>query len=187
MSAVIRTSVIQDSVIRDSVIRESLGASRSERATALDLLREYAADPTLADRLDLHDHDAVGTDAANTERQLVNLHPDGNADLWLISWPADSRTGWHDHGTAAGAFLVLEGTLTECSWDGAVHARTLRKGQGRSFGAGHIHDVVNTSGVRALSLHAYAPRLTTMTRYRLERGRRVTQAGRPAPASARSS
>jgi quercetin dioxygenase-like cupin family protein len=148
-----------------AVIRETLGATESKRASALDLLRQYAADPTLIDRLD-----PSHTDPATTERQWVNLRPDGNADLWLISWPADSRTGWHDHGTASGAFLVLEGTLTECSWDGAVHARTLRKGQGRSFGAGHIHDVVNTSGVPALSMHAYTPRLTTMTRYRLERG-----------------
>jgi len=155
------------------------------RTSALDLLRQYAADPTLRDRLDPCDSDPLNpdpastdpastdpasTDPASTERQWVNLRPGGNADLWLISWPADSRTGWHDHGTASGAFLVLDGTLTECSWDGAVHARTLRKGQGRSFGTSHIHDVVNTSGVPALSLHAYTPRLTTMTRYRLDRG-----------------
>jgi len=163
MSAVICTAATRPSDIRATDPREPLAAGESRRASALDLLREYAADPALVDRLGLDDTD-------QTERTWVNLRPGGNADLWLISWPADSRTGWHDHGTASGAFLVLEGTLTECSWDGAVHARTMRKGQGRSFGTGHIHDVVNTSGVPALSLHAYTPRLTTMTRYRLDRG-----------------
>jgi predicted metal-dependent enzyme (double-stranded beta helix superfamily) len=44
--------------------------------------------------------------------------------------------------------------------------RDLGKGDVRSFGAGHVHDVRNVSSERALSLHAYAPRLETMTRYR---------------------
>jgi len=46
--------------------------------------------------------------------------------------------------------------------------------RGRSFSSGHVHDVRNESDRPALSLHAYSPRLTTMTRYVLENGRLVT-------------
>jgi predicted metal-dependent enzyme (double-stranded beta helix superfamily) len=138
--------------------------------TVLEALRAHQPDPSLLERFD--------PDAQ--ERQRINLSatldPGLDLDLWLISWPPDTRTGWHDHGLASGAFTVLLGALTECSWDGVVHARTLTQGGGRAFGPSHIHDVVNTSGEHAVSLHAYAPKLTTMTRYHLD-GRRLEVTG----------
>lgn len=93
------------------------------------------------------------------------------AELWLITWPVGSSTGWHDHGSASGAFAVLRGTLTEYTWTGVATARTLARGQLRQFDGSHVHDVVNHGSGTAVSLHAYAPSLAAMTRYELVRGR----------------
>jgi Cysteine dioxygenase type I len=131
--------------------------------TVLDVLRDVSAAPDFAARVGSFDPEAL-------ERQWIDLPGPAGVDLWLIFWPADSRTGWHDHGTASGAFKVVSGSLTECTYDGVVHARTLPSDAGRGFGASHIHDVVNTSGEPAVSLHAYTPSLSTMTRYHLHRG-----------------
>ena len=35
------------------------------------------------------------------------------AQVWLLSWLPDQGTPLHDHGTSAGAFAVVRGTLTE--------------------------------------------------------------------------
>jgi hypothetical protein len=36
-----------------------------------------------------------------------------------------------------------------------------------SFGGHHVHDIVNGGAVPAISVHVYAPRLTSMTYYQL--------------------
>ena len=67
--------------------------------------------------------------------------------------------------------MVLEGQLTEYVWTGVATATTLQSPGVREFDGSHIHDVIN-HGVRpAVSLHAYAPGLSAMTRYELVRGR----------------
>jgi quercetin dioxygenase-like cupin family protein len=121
----------------------------------LDTLTHHAADPAL--RRLLLPHPA--------ERTWRRLLVSADVELWLISWPAGARTDWHDHGSARGAFTVLEGRLVEHSWDGALRLRDLTVGGTREFGASHVHDVRNDSTEPALSLHAYAPRLEVMTRY----------------------
>ena len=93
-----------------------------------------------------------------------------DADIWLITWPLGSSTGWHDHGSASGAFVVLPGSLTEYVWTGVATATTL-SGSVREFDGSHIHDVVNHGSQVAVSVHAYAPSLAAMTRYELVRGR----------------
>lgn len=126
----------------------------------LDLLRTYAEDPDLLDLLPPSDD----------ERTWTRVHADDDVELWLISWPPGATTGWHDHGTATGALTVLQGTLVEHTVGGLPEQLTLRPGVARSFGAGHIHDVRNEGDETALSLHAYSPRLETMTRYSLRDG-----------------
>jgi hypothetical protein len=126
----------------------------------LEILREYSLDDGLAGRLD----------PSLPDRQWLRLEATDDFELWLISWPAGAGTGWHDHGAASGAFTTLRGTLTEYTWDGVMHARTVRQGAGRAFGSSHIHDVTNASDAPTLSLHAYTPRLVTMTKYELVRG-----------------
>ena len=97
-------------------------------------------------------------------------------EAWLLTWLPGQSTALHDHGGSDGALLILAGELDE-----SVPVRRLSKlgeparlglsthryrtGEVRSFGAEHLHDVANRTGARAVSLHVYAPRLTTMTRY----------------------
>lgn len=121
----------------------------------LELLRDHATDPDLLELLD----------PDQPERSWIRLLTTDDVQLWLISWPPGSRTDWHDHGTASGAFTVLRGSLVEHSWDGALRLLDLGPGDARAFAAGHAHDVRNNSSEPALSLHAYSPRLDTMTRY----------------------
>ncbi len=43
-----------------------------------------------------------------------SLHADlAGAQVWLLSWLPEQGTPLHDHGTSAGAFTVVRGTLTE--------------------------------------------------------------------------
>jgi hypothetical protein len=95
-------------------------------------------------------------------------------ELWLISWLPGQSTGFHDHGGSAGAFGVVWGALDECVVPGAgarAPVNQLRAGQVRAFGPRHVHDVRNSDTASvAVSVHAYSPPLSTMTRYDLTPG-----------------
>jgi quercetin dioxygenase-like cupin family protein len=140
----------------------------SSRSTSFD------ARDALAEHL-LTDDPLAAVDLTVPERTWVRLGARTDVgpavELWLITWPVGSSTGWHDHGSASGAFTVLRGTLTEYAWTGVATARTLAAGQLRQFDGHHVHDVVNHGSGTAVSLHAYAPSLAAMTRYELVRGR----------------
>jgi hypothetical protein len=45
-------------------------------------------------------------------------------DLWVISWMSGQSTGFHDHGTSSGAFVVTTGSLNELRPDGSIHVAT---------------------------------------------------------------
>ena len=122
----------------------------------LEVVRDHAADPDLLDLLT----------PLPDERSWLRLLATEDYELWLISWPAGASTDWHDHGPSAGAFTVLRGSLTEHTFDGGLQLVDLATGDGRAFGAGYAHNVSNTGDAAALSLHAYSPRLSTMTRFR---------------------
>ena len=93
--------------------------------------------------------------------QLAETH---HLQLWVIEWPAGAGTGFHDHGGSRGAFTVVRGWLTERQVvDGDLHTRVLPQGEGRTFGASHLHDVRNDTEEIALSVHAYSPRLDQVT------------------------
>ena len=126
----------------------------------LDLLHEQALNPHLHELLD----------PTATERQWLEIPTSEDLQLWLISWPPGAETGWHDHGEATGAFTVLSGRLVERSWNSGVRLEWLWPGDARAFLDSHIHNVSNDGREAALSLHVYAPRLTTMTRYDLVDG-----------------
>ena len=103
------------------------------------------------------------------QRQYELLELTDHYELWLIHWPTDRGLVLHDHGGSTGAFQVVSGALEETS--------TTRRGQlfrqnrlgrweGIAFGPEYIHSVVNTESAPATSVHAYSPRLTSMTFYR---------------------
>jgi hypothetical protein len=90
-------------------------------------------------------------------------------EVWLLSWLPGQDTGFHDHGSASGAFAVARGRIRERTVAGAgqVRHRTVARGTVRSFGARHVHDVVNAFAEPAITVHAYSPPLTAMRRYEL--------------------
>jgi predicted metal-dependent enzyme (double-stranded beta helix superfamily) len=108
-------------------------------------------------------------------RWYEQIHVDGCYEIWLISWLPGQATGFHDHGEANGAFSVVWGTLDESVAVGghgaAVTVRPVTQGVVRAFGPHYVHDVRNATESVAVSIHAYSPPLTAMTRYQL------TQAG----------
>jgi predicted metal-dependent enzyme (double-stranded beta helix superfamily) len=102
------------------------------------------------------------------ERWYERMHADEQYEVWLISWLPGQGTGFHDHGGSAGAFGVVWGALEEHqAGQPSVTAASVTAGRVRSFGPAYIHDVRNTSEAVAVSVHAYSPPLTEMTRYDL--------------------
>lgn len=134
----------------------SAGIDRFSPAQLLRTARLFASDPELPD---LVDHQSG-------ERTWVELDSSPYLQIWLHSWPAGTGTSWHDHGASAGAFLTVSGILREQTPHGHRRLdRTLKAGEGRSFGPNHIHHVSNVGLGVALSVHLYTPRVATMTRY----------------------
>jgi hypothetical protein len=134
----------------------SAGIDRFSPAQLLRTARLFASDPELTT---LIDHQSG-------ERRWLELDSSPYLQIWLLSWPAGTGTGWHDHGESAGAFLTVRGTLGEQTSHGHRHLRrTLTAGQGRTFDKNHIHSVFNAGLGTAFSVHLYTPRLTDMTRY----------------------
>jgi hypothetical protein len=107
-------------------------------------------------------------DPDEKESRWVELDSSPQVHIWLLSWPAGTQNGWHDHGESAGAFQVVTGTLLEqTSLKHRREFRTLIAGEGRSFEHSHIHQLANVRSGTALSVHVYAPGLSTTTRYEI--------------------
>jgi hypothetical protein len=101
-------------------------------------------------------------------RWYQRLARDEEHEIWLLSWLPGQHTGFHDHGTSAGAFAVAHGLLSERAASGGrpeLTARALAPGAARSFGPAYAHDVRNESAGPAVSIHAYSPPLSSMRRY----------------------
>jgi mannose-6-phosphate isomerase-like protein (cupin superfamily) len=102
------------------------------------------------------------------------LHDDlADAQVWLLSWLPDQGTPLHDHGTSAGAFSVVTGTLTErivTTGSNRVRdsAAELTAGRVRYFGPHYVHQVTNTRAEPAVSVHVYTPGLSWMNTYRVD-------------------
>jgi hypothetical protein len=98
------------------------------------------------------------------ERLLVG----DDHEVWLICWEVGQTTLLHDHGGAAGAFTVVTGALLEDygrPGAGRLAQRRVTRGRPRRFGPHYVHNLVNPGPGLASSIHAYSPRLTTMTYY----------------------
>jgi mannose-6-phosphate isomerase-like protein (cupin superfamily) len=108
-------------------------------------------------------------------RWYARVSRDSDTEVWLLSWLPGQGTDLHDHGGSAGAFVVVDGTLTE---DTAMRTpagltvteTTVSTGQGRRFGPRYVHRITNSGATPAVSIHAYGPALTAMNRYRLAAG-----------------
>ena len=113
-------------------------------------------------------------------RWYERMHTTDGYEVWLISWLPGQSTGFHDHGSSAGAFGVVWGALDECVVPGGGSRAAVGRvssGDVRAFGPRYVHDVRNSAtGSVAVSLHAYSPPLSAMTRYDLTPGGLVVAA-----------
>jgi mannose-6-phosphate isomerase-like protein (cupin superfamily) len=100
------------------------------------------------------------------QRARVRLLATDAYEVWLLGWTPGQSVGLHDHGDANGAFVVVDGELTEThlSRRGLVDT-TLRVGRSGRIPAGQVHDVANRSPRNATSIHAYSPPLEAMGFY----------------------
>jgi predicted metal-dependent enzyme (double-stranded beta helix superfamily) len=131
-------------------------------------------------------------------RWYEQIHLDDSHEVWLISWLPGQETGFHNHGGASGAFTVALGTLLESRVTRTGHtagvgdtvatisqmvSKPVGAGGVRSFGPRYIHNVRNASAASvAVSVHAYSPPLSAMTRYELTQSGLVTLGTEPATA-----
>jgi predicted metal-dependent enzyme (double-stranded beta helix superfamily) len=113
-----------------------------------------------------------------TSRYYTRLAAESDYEAWLLTWLPGQSTDWHDHGGSAGAFVVLQGVLTErravVSPDAppriVLSAQQYAAEALRPFGAKHIHRVANDGLAPAISLHVYSPGLVEMNYYQARAG-----------------
>jgi predicted metal-dependent enzyme (double-stranded beta helix superfamily) len=111
-------------------------------------------------------------------RHYARLASEHDFEAWLLTWVPGQGTDWHDHGGSAGAFVTVQGTLTEqqamVRRDGPPRVvpgrRELPPGALRPFGTKHIHKVTNNAFEPAVSLHVYSPALVEMNAYQVIAG-----------------
>lgn len=109
--------------------------------------------------------------SADETRWWRRLHHSDQVDIWLLTWLTGHSTDLHDHGGSAGAFAVVDGSLTEVRIapdERDVVRTTIHAGQGAGVTPSTVHDVYNAAAAPAISLHAYSPPLKEMTFYTLE-------------------
>jgi len=124
----------------------------------------------------------------------VGVHGE-DYEVWLICWDVGQMTLLHDHGQSSGAYVVVDGILLEDygrPGSGRLAQRRVPRGRARSFGPAYVHNLANPGPRLATSIHAYSPRLTSMTYYAVLPGGAVPVRALPvdmpeptAPASAR--
>jgi predicted metal-dependent enzyme (double-stranded beta helix superfamily) len=113
-------------------------------------------------------------------RYYARLASEPGFEAWLLTWVPGQGTEWHDHGGSAGAFITVQGTLTELhatvrpDADPSIvrQPRELTTGTLRPFGSKHVHRVTNNAVEPAASLHVYSPALVEMNSY-VEVGERL--------------
>lgn len=107
---------------------------------------------------------------SRAQRWFRRLALTDDCEVWLLTWLPGQRTGFHDHGSSAGAFAVAAGSLRETLGSPGtrrIRHRTAAGGSVTRFGSSHLHDVVNVAREPAVSIHAYSPPLSQMRRYEM--------------------
>ena len=109
------------------------------------------------------------------ERTWARIPVPEDVDVWVISWGTFQRTELHSHGDPTAAFTTVAGVITEIRPDahGRLIPRKFPPGLTQVVRPGEIHDVRNEHVKPAVTIHAYSPRLTTMTYYTWQHGRVV--------------
>jgi predicted metal-dependent enzyme (double-stranded beta helix superfamily) len=103
-----------------------------------------------------------------TRRNFERLVTADDHEVWLICWDVGQMTMPHDHGSSAGAFVVVQGALLEDHGRvgaGRLRQRRIPRGGARAFGPAYVHNLANPGPGLATSIHAYSPRLSSMNYY----------------------
>lgn len=101
-------------------------------------------------------------------RWWQRLHGNDVADIWLLTWLTGQGTELHDHGGSSGAFVVVQGALTEVRATAeplGTRTTIVASGQSVAIEPTTVHDVYNAGPAAAVSLHAYSPPLSAMSFY----------------------
>jgi predicted metal-dependent enzyme (double-stranded beta helix superfamily) len=127
-------------------------------AALLDLVRSTAAHP------ERWQHHVQFTD---DERYFHLLRSDELVDMWLLTWLPGQATTLHDHGGSAAAIAVAQGELHEehADRDGGLEHHSLTGERPHWLAPDAVHDIYNSGGPPAISIHAYSPPLRSMTFY----------------------
>lgn len=112
-------------------------------------------------------HTKIGFDPDS--RYYARLGRTDAYEVWLLTWLPGQTTGWHDHGSSAAGFTVVSGILRERTLvrergRERVTQRHLPSGAVRAIAPWTVHDVL-ASTTPAVSIHAYGPALSEMTRH----------------------
>ncbi len=134
-------------------------------------------------------------DADPTTARSIRLIATALYDVWLITWPAGSSLGPHDHGGSRSVLHIVDGELIERftgqSSSGPPSVRVLRSGDATGAEASFWHNLSNRSEAEATSLHVYSPPLSDLTFFgqfadgRYEQDRTVTVHGQSPQASSK--
>ncbi len=103
------------------------------------------------------------------DRPWVQLDAPAGVDLRLATWLPSQATDLHDHGAAACAFAVVQGSVTELRADAVLGSwlTELAAPAVRVVEPGIVHQLRNDTRTLAVTLHAYSPRLSRTNRYEL--------------------
>jgi predicted metal-dependent enzyme (double-stranded beta helix superfamily) len=132
-------------------------------AALIDLVRSTAAHP---ERWQQH------VRFTNDDRYFYLLRSDEMVDMWLLTWLPGQATTLHDHGGSAAAIAVAQGELHEEHADrnGRLEHHSLTGAAPHWLADDAVHDIYNSSGPPAISIHAYSPPLCSMTFYQRRGG-----------------
>lgn len=122
-------------------------------------------------------------------RWFARIDASAGYEAWILSWLPGQRTGLHGHGGSAGAFTLIQGSLSEISPSGAdrlsvsvgrpliLTKSTISVAHTVVFGPHHVHDLVNDCAVAAVSVHVYTPALRVMERFEVSKSRGLARTG----------
>jgi hypothetical protein len=103
----------------------------------------------------------------DTRRRYELLYEDRWIDIWVLSWMAGQRTGFHDHDRSGVGLCCAAGCLDEGRLVLGDKADPIRMtpGVARNGPGGYIHSVAHVDGAPAVSIHAYSPPLVVVGQY----------------------
>ncbi len=107
------------------------------------------------------------------QRSGTRIEVTEGVEVWVIAWPTFQATELHSHGEATTAYTTVAGAITEIRPDrrGRLLPRTFVPGVVQVVRPGEVHDVRNERATPAVTIHAYSPRLSSMTFYGWSAGR----------------